>query len=153
YALSPGKLRIEHDVENASGDPMPFAYGFHPYFLVADADKPRVSIPTNATRAWDNVAKKEIHLAGPIDLTRPEVDLHLVDHGASEARLVYADGTKLVVRGSPEYRRWIVWTLAGKAYVCLEPWTAAANALNTDASLLVVQPRERRSLFVEMELV
>jgi galactose mutarotase-like enzyme len=153
YSLAGKTLRVDHDVENTSAEPMPFAYGFHPYFHVRDADKARVSIPTTAKRAWDNVTKKEIAIEGPIELAKPEVDLHLVDHGKSEASLVYTDGTKLVVRGSPEYQRWVVWTLAGKDYVCLEPWTAAANAINTGASLIVVPAGGRRALFVEMEIV
>jgi galactose mutarotase-like enzyme len=153
YSAEGSKLRIAHDVENASADPMPFAYGFHPYFFVPDADKARVSIPTAATKAWDNVAKKVIDITAPIDLAKPEVDLHLVDHGKTEASLVLADGKRIVVRGSIEYNVWVVWTVAGKDYVCLEPWTAGGSALNHGDGLVVLAPGERRALFVEMELV
>ena len=153
YALAGARLRIDQRIENAGDEPMPFAAGFHPYFAVADADKPRTRIPTGATRAWDNVDKKEVALTAPIALAAAEVDLHLVDHGRSEASLELVGGDRIVVRGSAEYRRWVVWTLAGKDFVCLEPWTAAANALNTGASLLVVPPRSHVALFVEIELV
>jgi galactose mutarotase-like enzyme len=155
YALAGGRLRIDQRIENAGDAPMPFAVGFHPYFAVRDADKPKTRIPTTATRAWDNVAKTEIALAAAsaaLDLAKPEVDLHLVDHGRADAALELADGQRIVVRGSPEYRRWVVWTLAGKDFVCLEPWTAAANALNTGESLLVVEPGAARELFVEIAL-
>jgi len=153
HVLDGARLRIEQRFENKSADPMPFATGFHPYFHVADADKARTKIPTRATRGWDNVAKKEVTIAAPIDLTQKEVDLHLYDHNANEACIERADGHRVVVRGSREYERWVVWTQAGKDFVCLEPWTAPADALNRDADLIVLGRDEARELFVEIELL
>jgi galactose mutarotase-like enzyme len=152
YALDGARLRIEQHIENRDAAPMPYAAGFHPYFFVRDADKSRARVPTTATRAWDNVQKREIALAGPIDLTQREVDLHLVDHGASEATLELGDGARVVVSGSEPYRRWVIWTLAGKDFVCLEPWTAPANALNTRDHLRVLAPGASDELFVEIAL-
>lgn len=153
YALDGARLRIEQRVENHGPTAMPFAMGFHPYFAVADGDKARVSIATAATRAYDNAAKATVALDGPIDLTRPEVDLHLDDHGRCDATLALPDGHRVVVSASPEFRRWVVWTLAGKDFVCLEPWTAAADALNTGDGLLVVPPGGARELWTEIALV
>lgn len=151
YTVGEGRFRVEQRIENRSEEPMPFAAGFHPYFLVPDADKARVRIPTPATRAWDNVEKCEIALDGPIDLTKPEVDLHLVDHGSSEATLDLGDA-RVVISGAEAYRRWVVWTLRGKDFVCLEPWTAPANALNTGEGLRIVAPGARDHLFVDVAL-
>ena len=136
YALAGTTLRITQTIETEG----PFGVGFHPYFFVPQAEKGAARIPTPATRAWDNVKKEEIALAGAIDLTAKEVDLHLVDHGSTNATLQLADG-RIDVRGSAEYTRWVIWTVEGKDYVCLEPWTAPGNALNTGASLLA-GPRE-----------
>jgi galactose mutarotase-like enzyme len=153
YTLEGSRLGIVQRVENKSDAPMPFALGFHPYFVVADADKGKTSVPTRATRAWDNAAKKDIAVAGPIDLTAKEVDLHLVDHGASEATLALADGARVVLTGSEAYKRWVIWTLAGKDFVCLEPWTAPANALNTGDGLLVVAPGAATELSLSIAFV
>jgi galactose mutarotase-like enzyme len=152
YALDGARLRIEQRIENRGEDPMPYAAGFHPYFFVSDGAKARARIPTGATRAWDNVAKRDIALVGPIDLTQAEVDLHLVDHGKPEAELDLGDGARVVVSGSDAYRRWVIWTLRGKDFVCLEPWTAPKNALNTGDSLRFVAPGARDELFVEIAL-
>ncbi len=152
HVLGASALRIEQRVENKSREPMPFALGFHPYFAVAEADKAKVSIPTKATRAFDNVTKKEVPIEGPIDLTQKEVDLHLVDHGSSEAALHLPDGKRIVIACSPECRRWVIWTLSGKPFVCLEPWTAAANALNDGRDLVVLAPGAVHESFVEMRL-
>jgi galactose mutarotase-like enzyme len=138
---------------HAPAAPMPFALGFHPYFYVPDADKARARIPTNATRAYDNVTKTmiDVRAQGPIDLTAKEVDLHLVDHGANSATLQRGDDA-IVVTGSPAFGRWVVWTLAGKDFVCLEPWTAAANALNTGEKLLALAPGESTTQTVTIAL-
>lgn len=152
YALDGARLRIEQRIENRDDEPMPYAAGFHPYFFVRDADKARARIPTAAKRAWDNVTKREVDVTGPINLAKPEVDLHLIDHGSSAATLELGDGARVVVTGSDAYRRWVIWTLGGKDFVCLEPWTAAANALNARRDLRVLAPGAVDELFVEIAL-
>jgi galactose mutarotase-like enzyme len=145
--LRGASLRLDVSVENTGTEPMPFAFGIHPYFQVGD--KAGARIATRATRAFDNVSKT----VGPFhgfDLTAKEVDLHLLDHGSSESALEGADGSRLDLRASPEFGRWVVWTLAGKDFVCVEPWTAPADALNTGESLLVVPPAGTKKLWIEM---
>jgi len=145
--LRGASLRLDVSVDNTGVEPMPFAFGIHPYFQVAD--KAGARIATRATRAYDNVSKT----VGPFhgfDLTAKEVDLHLLDHGSSESALDWADGARLDLRASPEFGRWVVWTLAGKDFVCVEPWTAPADALNTGESLLVVAPGATKRLWIEL---
>lgn len=149
YRLRGAALSIEMRFESTGASPMPFGAGFHPYFAVPEADKARTSIPTRATRAWDNKDKREIAFQG-FDLTAPEVDLHLHDHGGSEASLVRGD-LEIALRGSAELAHWVIWTLRGRDFVCLEPWTCAGNALNTDDRLIVLAPGESRTLSLAIE--
>ena len=116
---------------------MPYALGFHPYFHVPDAAKKQARVETDATRAFDNVTKEVVEVRGPIDLTRAEVDLHLLNHGSQHATLHRGDDC-VVVAADSSFRRWVVWTLSGKDFVCLEPWTSPPNALNTGEDLLVL---------------
>jgi galactose mutarotase-like enzyme len=148
YALHGTALRIEQRVANKGDEPMPFGFGFHPYFHVVQAEKAKTRVLTAATRAYDNVGKDNVAIAG-IDLTRPEVDLHLLDHDATASALI-TPTREIRVRGSDEYQRWVVWTLAGRDFVCLEPWTCPFNALNTGEHLLVVAPGESRQLWIEI---
>ncbi|HET7503078.1 MAG TPA: hypothetical protein VFK02_18785 [Kofleriaceae bacterium] len=141
-------LVLAQRITNRSDEAMPFGFGFHPYFHVPDAAKRDTTIATRATRAFDNVARQTVALAG-IDLTRPEVDLHLLDHGSTESQLAGPAGTVRLI-GSPEYTHWVVWTLAGRDFVCLEPWTCPGNALNTGDRLLVLAPGETRALSLEI---
>lgn len=149
YALSAATLRIDVRVQNHDATPMPFGVGFHPYFLVPEADKAAARIPTGATRAFDNTSKREVPFPG-FELTLPEVDLHLVDHGAPRAALELAGGRRILLEGSPELRRWVIWTVAGKDFVCLEPWTCPGDALNQGQDLLVLGPGETRRLWLQI---
>lgn len=152
FHLEGASLRIEQKVENLSDRALPFAMGFHPYFLVPAAEKAKTRIPTTATRAWDNVKKQSVALQ-TIALDGGEVDLHLEDHGRNEASLELADGSRVVVTGSEEFGHWVIWTLPGKDFVCLEPWTAPFDALNTGERLLWVESRQTRALTTTITFV
>jgi galactose mutarotase-like enzyme len=146
-SLRARSLRLDVAVHNTGKDPIPFGFGTHPYFLVTD--KAAVRIPTKASRAFDNVSKTVVPFRG-FDLTAKEVDLHLLDHGDSAGAIEWPDGARLDLRASPEHTRWVVWTLAGRDFVCLEPWTSPADALNTGEGLLVVAPGEEKTLWLEL---
>lgn len=149
YSLRDKAVGVEMLFTNGSPTPMPFGAGFHPYFAVPDEGKASVEIPTSATRAFDNTEKRDIDFKG-FDLTRPEVDLHLIDHGTSEASIRVRGGLSATLRGSPELTRWVIWTLKGRDFVCLEPWTCPGDALNTGKGLLVLAPGETRALRLEI---
>jgi len=146
YSVRPSTLRIEFDVTNRDMTPMPFALGFHPYFHVDD--KARATIATPATRAFDNLAKTVVPFNG-FDFTRGEVDLHLLDHGSACAALALADRT-IAIDCAPQFSRWVVWSLPGKPFICLEPWTAPGNALNSGEHLILLAPGRSQQLFVEI---
>jgi len=150
YILRASVLRIEQRFTNTGSEPMPFGAGFHPYFHVKQADKGAARIGTTATRAFDNVTKEQVTLSGPIVLTSKEVDLHLLDHGAKPCTLSWP-GATITVRGSEELTHWVIWTLQGKDFVCVEPWTCPGNALNTGDRLLTLPPKETREIWVEYE--
>lgn len=149
FSLAGARLRIALSLHNMDSAPLPFAFGLHPYFIVRD--KPHARIDTGATRVFDNVSKSMLPFTG-FDLTAPELDLHLLDHGSSESALHTVDGSRIAVHASPEFSRWVVWTLAGKDFVCLEPWTAPFDALNSGEGLLHVAPGAVHEGFCDIEL-
>jgi galactose mutarotase-like enzyme len=148
YRLRGRALAVEMRIENRGSAPMPFGAGFHPYFAVPDADKPSARIATAATRAFDNVTKREIAFSG-FDLTAAEVDLHLLDHGSTASSLTAGD-LAITLQGSADFTHWVVWTLRGRDFVCVEPWTCPGDALNTGDRLIVLAPGEARELRLEI---
>ncbi len=151
YILKGMTLRIEQRFTNTGGEAMGFGAGFHPYFHVKQSEKPATRVGTKATRAFDNVTKKEVALE-KIDLGKHEVDLHLLDHRAEPCTLE-SPTNKIVVRGSAEFTHFVVWTLEGKDFVCVEPWTCPGNALNTRDRLITLGPGESKTIWVEYEAV
>lgn len=139
FELRGPTLTLWQTYSNDSDTPMPLHAGFHPYFFVAQADKAKTVIETDATRAFDNTTKT-VGPVGAIDLTRPEVDLHLLDHRSRTARLRTPDGRAVLLRTEGSFKTLVVWTLVGKDFVCLEPWTAPADALNTGDGVITVAP-------------
>lgn len=150
YSLKGPAITIEQRIQNAGHVPMPFAAGLHPYFQVPDGAKGGVRIDTPATRAFDNVGKHDIEFAG-FDLTAKEVDIHLLDHASPTATMSW-EGKTVKIDCSPEMTHWVVWTLAGWDFVCLEPWTSPQDALNTGERLLWLSPGEVKSLSTRIEL-
>jgi galactose mutarotase-like enzyme len=144
-SLAGPELRIAQRYRNLGRARMPLHVGFHPYFLVPEAEKMGSTIETDATRAFDNVQKREVSFAG-FDFSRPEVDLHLSDHTRSRSALGRPGGPSVVIEGSAEFTHWVIWALAGKDFICVEPWTAPANALNSGERLLWVDPGKERTL-------
>lgn len=144
YKASGNTLTIEQTYANMDSVPMPLAAGFHPYFLVPDADKRAAAVATGATRAWDNVAGREVDVDG-IDLARPEVDLALLDHGARDVRLDRPGRRSVRMTWGDPFSTVVVWTLAGKDFVCVEPWTAPPGAL-AHGDVPHIGPRETRKV-------
>ena len=53
---------------------------------------------------------------------------------------------------SGDFRTMVVWTLGGRDFVCVEPWTAPAGALRTGEGLIWLAPGERRELALRLSV-
>jgi galactose mutarotase-like enzyme len=137
YVLAGNCLSIGQRFTNTGDDHMPICPGLHPYFLIPDAQKSASRLLTDATSAFDNRAGEPTSLRGPIDLAAEEVDLHLLDHWPRTVRLVRGDDRALDLGLGLSDAVLVVWTLRGKDFVCVEPWTAPADALNQGKAVLV----------------
>ncbi len=148
--LQDATLRLGIAVVNTGDEPLPFGLGFHPYFALQN--KSSVTIDTQASTIFDNVTKEVRSFSG-FDFSRKEQDLYLLDHGSTQSALHYGDGTALAVRASSVFTRWVVWSLAEKDYVCIEPWTTPPDALNSGEGLLRLAPGATQEAWVELELL
>lgn len=46
----------------------------------------------------------------------------------------------------------VFWTLEGKEYICLEPWSSPRNSINTKEQLKYLQPQEIFHTQIEIEV-
>jgi galactose mutarotase-like enzyme len=139
YQLKGNSLEIHQQYTNKSNEPMPFSTGLHPYFAVSDKSKLEYDIPCSQ---YQDQMTKEVHrFEGNFDLSRDEIDVvfgQLTETSASITDTGRA--LKLSIGYSNLYANLVFWTVKGKDFYCLEPWSAARNALNTGENLNHLAP-------------
>lgn len=149
YQLQGNRLRIEQSFTNLSGEKMPFSTGLHPYFWTGDKYQLKFDIPANEYQ--DQKTQEIKPFSGEFDLTQTEIDVifkSLTRHSATltdEKRRL-----QLKLSYSDLYSTLVFWTVEGKEYVCLEPWTAPRNALNTGEQLNYIKPQSTCKSVVEI---
>jgi galactose mutarotase-like enzyme len=152
YRLKGNTLTLDQTYQNNSSQPMPFSTGLHPYFSVANKDQIKLDIP--ATQYKDNVDQDTKSYEGKFDLSQPEIDAQLRPLSRQETSLELPErGFNIKLTFSPEYNTCVFWTVNGKDFACLEPWTAPRNALNTGEDLLVIPAWESKQLQVVFEII
>ncbi|MDB9303377.1 aldose epimerase [Nodularia spumigena] len=141
YELQGNTLAIRQEYKNLSSTPMPFSAGFHPYFLTGgDKNQLEFQIPS---QQYQDQNTKEIHsFDGNFDFNRDEIDIAFKDLTSQSATVIdRSRQLKLSLDYEPIYSHLVFWTVKGKDFYCLEPWTAPRNALNTGENLTVVAPK------------
>jgi len=142
YRLRGGVLSVEQTFENCGPHEMPIQPGLHPYFYVPDARKAEVRLETDATRAYDNVGAREVDLQGPLRFGEREIDMHLLDQAAREVVLERPGMPAVRVGFDADQHVLVVWTLPGRDFVCVEPWSDKFGAL-ADGTARLLSPGER----------
>ncbi len=123
-----GALEITTTIANLNegGELMPFSFGLHPYFNVADLS--RTSIEGLAPQCLNHLVMAEAETGDQLSrlpegvdfLTRPAGPVTLVDEAA---------GTRLQLQHQAPMDLTVVWTEPPRPMVCLEPWTGPRQSL------------------------
>jgi galactose mutarotase-like enzyme len=139
YRLFDTALELHQRYTNRSPETMPFAAGFHPYFPVADKTQLAFEIPGSEYTVKQTQA---VHpFDGSFDFNQDEIDVAFQGVTGTEATVSdRRQATKLTLSYSQAFSTLVFWTVKGKDFYCLEPWTAPRNALNTGDSLLHLEP-------------
>jgi galactose mutarotase-like enzyme len=141
YRLQGDRLTLHQLYTNHSPDPMPFSAGFHPYFTVQDKAQLHFQIP--ASEFQDQRTKTLHSFAGQFDFGQDEIDVAFADLSSPVATVTdLARSQRVTFSFSPEFSLLVFWTLKGKSFYCLEPWTAGRNAMNTGDRLLHLAPSQ-----------
>jgi galactose mutarotase-like enzyme len=139
YRISGNELVIDQTYTNKSTVPMPFSTGLHPYFLAPDKNSLTFEIPSPS---YTEKQTGETHaFAGKFDFSQAEIDAAFTTITGTVATVKDASqNLTLTMTSSENYRTIVFWTVEGKDFYCLEPWTAPRNSLNTGIDLLHVAP-------------
>ncbi|KAB8333369.1 aldose epimerase [Scytonema tolypothrichoides VB-61278] len=149
YQIEGNTLEIKQKYTNLSSEKMPFSSGFHPYFLTADKNQLKFEIPSQEYQ--DKITKETHSFNGDFDYNRDEIDVAFKQLSGQSATVTdHARKLKLTLEYDETYSTLVFWTLKGKDYYCLEPWSAARNALNTGEHLTVLEPEATHTATIRL---
>lgn len=139
YRLQGNALEIHQTYTNRSSEPMPFSTGLHPYFQVSDKTQLQFNIP--AIQYQDQIKQTTHDFSGSFDFNLDEIDVAFRNLAQQSTSVIdKTRNTRLQLSYDSIYSTLVFWTIQGKEYYCLEPWTAPRNALNTGENLLQLDP-------------
>jgi galactose mutarotase-like enzyme len=139
YRLRGNQLAIAQRYTNRSDELMPFSTGLHPYFNVANKSQLQLDIP--ATQFQRKGESSLNPFSGTFDFSETEIDVAFPEVSRQEASVSDpVQQWKLVLHYDPMYSTLVFWTVAGKDYYCLEPWSAPRNAMNSGHHLTRLEP-------------
>ncbi len=141
-------LSLATTVHADRGDPVPVAFGYHPYLRLPDSDRDgwQVDLGAEQLLALDDhmIPTGERTPLSPRDFLLSERSL---DDGlaslATPAQFLVSDGERsLSVSFEAGYDWAQVYAPPGHDYICFEPMTAPTDALNSGTGLSVLAPGE-----------
>jgi aldose 1-epimerase len=147
--LAAGRLEIEVTVDACGEDPLPVAFGFHPYLAPPGAPREQwqVELPAMRGLALDD-HQIPTGPERPLPSQSFELAAHDFDDGfdslAEPAHFAITAATRRIALDFLEgYPCAQVYAPPPRPFICFEPMTAPANALRTGAGLRVLAPGER----------
>ncbi|MDX2216493.1 MAG: hypothetical protein SFY66_24735 [Oculatellaceae cyanobacterium bins.114] len=139
YKLHGNSLELHQRFTNHSSDPMPFSTGLHPYFAVADKSQLQLDIP--GTEFFNQQTQSIETYSGQFDFEQDEIDAAFRNVTRQTATATDVNAKfRLTLDYDALYSTVVFWTVKGKDFYCLEPWTAPRNALNTGDHLTHLDP-------------
>ncbi|MGY6530217.1 MAG: aldose epimerase family protein [Cyanobacterium sp.] len=141
YQLVGNRLIIKQESYNKSNQVMPFSIGFHPYFWCQDKDSLDLEIP--ASEYTNKAGDKTFPFSGSLDYDQDEIDIAFKKVIKDSASFVnHKRNIKVSLKYSEIFSTLVFWTLKGKNYICLEPWSAPRNGLNTGNNIINLKPSQ-----------
>jgi len=139
YQLHGNTLSIIQEIKNLSSEPMPFSVGFHPYFLAPDKSQLEFDIPS---QQYQKKGSSEVHsFDGSFDFSSDEIDVAFKQLSAKSTSVTdKSRNLKMTLEYDDIFSTLVFWTVTGKDFYCLEPWSGPRNAINTGEHLRVLEP-------------
>ena len=150
FRAEDGAVSIDQTYENLGELPMPYNFGFHPYFRVEELS--HIQVEATAETHADFMKGKMTPLGhGTVGVElpagAPETGAALL--GVTSPTIVHIpeEGRQLTMEFSPDFPQHILWNQGGKPFLCVEPINGTADGLNKGI-YLTLQPGEHKEAFV-----
>lgn len=156
YTLKGTELFIELVFYNKDKNIMPFYAGLHPYFIVGD--KKKLLFDINADKYGDDSSGEliEREYNGKIDFDNV-VDFIFKLKDLETHRYSFLDPVKkreILIETSREFKHMVMWTEnKDSCFLCLEPWMAGPDAMNTGEGVVHVKPGSSIKTWVKINVI
>lgn len=156
YEIAHARLFCRQTYTNHGDRPLPYYAGFHPYFLTPASEQgknhvilnfhPRRRLRYNQ-QLTDLVGEQPL-LPLPSPVTHPELHEQLMQLGEDkELHLIYPDRDVIVMAAEgvedPNLFPYVqVYSPADQPFVCVEPWMAYPNAMNSVSGVRWLAPAQ-----------
>ncbi|MEX1324575.1 MAG: galactose mutarotase, partial [Synechococcaceae cyanobacterium] len=135
--LAPRLLEVSAEVLNQDEQTMPFSFGLHPYFRIADLATARFEgLPA---RCLDQLTGQSCDTDQQIDLLAEGIDL-LAGPVQAVRLLDPSAATALELETTAPLDLVVIWSDPPRPMVCLEPWSAPRGALVSGNRRLELEP-------------
>ncbi len=147
YNLEGNKATIELTVINEDEKPMPFSFGYHPYFNASNLDN--VSFDIHCDTYAPDFKAEQSKAPEKITLTRiPGADSSLQALKGVTFPMVMTDsgnGHKITVDADATFTNGVLWQQDAESFVCMEPWNGWPNSVNEEGKHEILEPGEAMS--------
>lgn len=148
FTVRDGALTVIQDYTNLSDWILPYAFGFHPYFLLQNLE--HAFVHAQADVRIDFASGKMLPFGqGTVTLTEPE---NVPEVGAALAGLqspvvldIPAEHRRLTMEFTPDFPQLVLWHPKNAPFLCVEPINGSPNGFNT-GNHLILQPGEIRTV-------
>lgn len=150
YTLKGNVLTIDQEYINNSEVNMPMYAGFHPYFNIIDKSKLKYDI--DAEKYFDYEGNDIKSYNGFIDMTNEDKSKIFLD--SKTCHLCFYDEIlkrKISMEYSSEFKYIVLWSVIGKNFICIEPWMAKPDAMNTKEDLYYIKPHDNYNAYLTIK--
>ena len=131
-------------VINEGDVPMPFSFGYHPYFTASALEN--VDFDIRCKTCSENAKGEQPAAPEKITLTRKEgADNTIRLMTGVEFPMSFTDkgnGHKVTVDADDSFNNGVLWQQDAESFVCMEPWNGWANSVNEEGKHEVLEPDE-----------
>ncbi|MDR3258758.1 MAG: hypothetical protein LBT51_03990 [Fusobacteriaceae bacterium] len=135
YRLEHNKLVGMFSCQNLDVKEMPFVFGIHPYFMVANTND--IEIFIDGQNYLDYEIGKMKQYSNPIMFHNDSEITHIYEKHIYENQItpiVFRDNKKninIFITSEEYFSKILLWKSKNPNFICIEPWGGMPNALNT----------------------
>lgn len=115
FTLSGGVLTVRHLCTNRDDVPLPFDFGYHPYFRFSELSNAVITVP----------GKEPLTLPDG-----PETGSFFPGHHSPVRMVDSGLGHGIEVSCDERFNLMLLWGIPEKKFICIEPWRANMDGLN-----------------------